>query len=113
MDADLVIIGSGMGGATLAAALAPSGKRILIVEAGDYLPDTRETRDGGAIHARGHFRPKETWLDGQGAPFSPGNFYYVGGNSKFYGAVLLRYRESDFSPIRQIATVRQGRSLVF
>ena len=62
MDADLVIIGSGMGGATLAAALAPSGKRILIVEAGDYLPDTPETRDGGAIHARGHFRPKETWL---------------------------------------------------
>ena len=52
MDADLVIIGSGMGGATLAAALAPSGKRILIVEAGDYLPDTPETRDGGAIHAR-------------------------------------------------------------
>lgn len=108
MDADLVIIGSGMGGATLAAALAPSGKRILIVEAGDYLPDTPETRDGGAIHARGHFRPKETWLDGQGAPFSPGNFYYVGGNSKFYGAVLLRYRESDFSPIRHLGGTTPG-----
>ena len=108
MDADLVIIGSGMGGATLAAALAPSGKRILIVEAGDYLPDTPETRDGGAIHARGHFRPKESWLDGQGAPFSPGNFYYVGGNSKFYGAVLLRYRESDFSPIRHLGGTTPG-----
>ncbi len=108
MDADLVIIGSGMGGATLAAALAPSGRRILIVEAGDHLPDTPETRDGGAIHARGHFRPAETWLDGQDKPFSPGNFYYVGGNSKFYGAVLLRYRESDFSPIRHMGGTTPG-----
>ena len=108
MQPDLVIIGSGMGGATLAAALAPSGRRILIVEAGDHLPDTPETRDGGAIHARGFFRPKETWLDGQGQPFSPGNFYYVGGNSKFYGAVLLRYRESDFSPIRHLGGTTPG-----
>lgn len=108
MQPELVIIGSGMGGATLAAALAPSGRRILIVEAGDHLPDTPETRDGGAIHARGFFRPKETWLDGQGQPFSPGNFYYVGGNSKFYGAVLLRYRESDFNPIHHMGGTTPG-----
>ncbi|MBA4491303.1 GMC oxidoreductase [Paracoccus sp. S1E-3] len=108
MDADLVIIGSGMGGATLAAALAPSGKRIVIVEAGERIEDTPEAIDGYAIHGRGVFRPDETWLDGQDQPFSPGNFYYVGGNSKFYGAVLLRYRESDFSPIRHMGGTTPG-----
>ncbi|WBU65297.1 FAD-dependent oxidoreductase [Paracoccus aerodenitrificans] len=108
MDADLVIIGSGMGGATLAAALAPSGKRILVIEAGERLQDSPDARDGYAIHGRGVFRPDETWLDGQGDAFSPGNFYYVGGNSKFYGAVLLRYREADFSPIRHIGGTTPG-----
>ncbi|MFV0410874.1 MAG: FAD-dependent oxidoreductase [Paracoccus sp. (in: a-proteobacteria)] len=108
MEADLVIIGSGMGGATLAAALAPSGRRIVIVEAGEHLPDTAEARDPAAIFGRGHFRPGERWLDGQGREFNPGNYYYVGGNSKFYGAVLLRYRECDFSPIRHMGGTTPG-----
>ena len=108
MHADIVIIGSGMGGATMAAALAPSGSRILIIERGDHLGDTPETRSDVAIFGRGHFRPKETWLDGQGQPFNPGNYYYVGGNSKFYGAVLLRYRREDFSPIRHMGGSTPG-----
>ena len=108
MDADLIIIGSGMGGATLAAALAPSGRRILILETGERMQDSPEAVDGYAIHGRGVFRPRESWLDGQGNPFSPGNFYYVGGNSKFYGAVLLRFRESDFSPIRHMGGTTPG-----
>ncbi|MFV0293708.1 MAG: GMC oxidoreductase [Paracoccus sp. (in: a-proteobacteria)] len=108
MQADLVIIGSGMGGATLAAALAPSGKRILIVERGRKLPDSPEARDPSAIFARGHFRSEEMWLDEQGTEFSPGNFYYIGGNSKMYGAVLLRYRECDFSPVRHMGGMSAG-----
>ena len=96
---DIVIVGSGMGGATLAAALAPSGARILILERGEQLKDTAETRDARAIFQRGFFRPNETWTGGDGAPFNPGNYYYVGGNSKFYGAVLMRYRAEDFGPI--------------
>ena len=108
MHADIVIIGSGMGGATMAAALAPSGRRILIIERGDHLRDTPETRSDVAIFGRGHFRPKETWIDGQGRPFNPGNYYYVGGNSKFYGAVLLRYRREDFAPIRHIGGTTPG-----
>ena len=52
-----------------------------------------------AIFQRGVFRPQETWLDGAGQAFNPGNYYYVGGNSKLYGAVLLRYRAEDFAPI--------------
>lgn len=98
MTPDIVIIGSGMGGATLAAGLAGSGARVLILEKGRQLADRPENRDPRAIFQRGHFRPKEKWYDAEGgdAPFNPGNYYYVGGNSKFYGAVLIRYRAEDF-----------------
>jgi len=95
---DVVIIGSGMGGATLAAGLAPSGARLVILERGQVLPDSPDARDARAIFQRGVYRPQETWIDGAGAPFNPGNYYYVGGNTKFYGAVLIRYRSEDFAP---------------
>jgi choline dehydrogenase-like flavoprotein len=95
---DILIIGSGMGGSTCAAGLAPSGARILILERGSRLKDSPETRDPRAIFQRGFFRPKESWIDGAGQPFNPGNYYYVGGNTKLYGAVLLRYRAEDFGP---------------
>lgn len=100
MDADVIIIGSGMGGATFAAALAPSGRRILILERGEHLQASPRNRDADAIFADGTFRPDETWLDGQDQPFNPGNYYYVGGNTKFYGATLIRYRASDFEQVR-------------
>jgi choline dehydrogenase-like flavoprotein len=96
---DIVIIGSGMGGATLAAGLAGSGLRILILEKGDHLKDTPETRDVRAIFQRGFFRPKENWFDKDGKAFNPGNYHVVGGNTKFYGAVLFRYRREDFSEL--------------
>lgn len=96
---DIVIIGSGMGGATLAAGLAGSGARVLILEKGEQLQDTPETRDARAIFQRGHFRPKENWLDKDGNPFNPGNYHVVGGNTKFYGAVLFRYRREDFAEL--------------
>lgn len=108
MDADVIIIGSGMGGATLAAALAPSGQSILIVERGERLADSPEARDPTAIFRHGHFRPRETWLDAGGRPFHPGNYAFVGGNTKFYGAVLLRYRAEDFQPLRHIAGTTPG-----
>src|SRR5689334_14175669 len=97
---DIIVIGTGMGGATAAYALAPTGARILILEKGHQLPDIPETRDARAIFQRGYFRPKEFWYDSEGKPFSPGNYYNYGGNSKFYGAVLLRYRAQDFEGVR-------------
>ena len=96
---DIVIIGAGMGGATLAHALAPSGADILILDKGGQLPDRPEKRDARAIFQRGFFRPEESWYDSDGNPFNPGNYYCNGGNSKFYGAVLLRYRAEDFDGI--------------
>ncbi len=96
---DVVIIGSGMGGATVAHSLAPSGARILVLEKGQQIADAPENRDARAIFQKGHFRSKEVWYDTDGLAFSPGNYYNHGGNSKFYGAVLLRYREHDFEGV--------------
>ena len=103
--ADIVVIGSGIGGATIAAGLAGSGARILILEAGDHLPDRPENRDPRAIFQKGFFRPKENWYDETGKPFNPGNYYNVGGNSKFYGAVLTRYRAEDFDEMQHLEGV--------
>src|SRR5271155_535670 len=96
---DVLVIGSGMGGATFSAGLAPSGAKILILERGERLRDSETARDARAIFQRGVFRPQESWLDGAGQPFNPGNYYYVGGNTKLYGAVLIRYRAQDFEPV--------------
>jgi choline dehydrogenase-like flavoprotein len=103
---DIVIIGSGIGGATVAAGLAATGAEILILEAGSHIADRPENRDQRAIFQRGLFRPKEQWYEADGTAFNPGNYYNVGGNSKFYGAVLLRYRREDFEEIRH----REGAS---
>src|ERR1700728_839742 len=96
---DVAVVGSALGGGTFAAGLAASGAKILILERGERLADTNAVRDARAIFQQGVFRPQESWLDGAGQPFNPGNYYYVGGSSKLYGAVLLRYRAQDFAPV--------------
>jgi choline dehydrogenase-like flavoprotein len=108
MQPDVLIIGSGMGGATLAAALAPSRRKVLIVERGERLQDSPEARDPDAIFRRGFYKPNETWRDISGAALHPGNYAFVGGNTKFYGAVLLRYRAEDFTPLRHVDGTTPG-----
>ena len=93
---DIVIIGSGMGGATVAAGLAPTGASILVLERGERLRPGNGERSTRAIFVENRFRSREQWRDGNGQPFNPANFYYVGGNSKMYGAALLRFRREDF-----------------
>jgi len=102
--ADVVIIGSGIGGACVAAALAVTGARIVILERGEFLRDCRQARDEGAIFADGFFRPRERWRDAHAgdARFNPGNYYFVGGNSKFYGAAMLRLRAADFGAVAHL-----------
>ena len=102
---DIVIIGSGIGGATVASALAGSGACVAILERGERLADTPETRSYRSIFVDGHFRPKEMWREPDGTAFNPGNFYFVGGNSKLFGAVLLRYRAEDFTEMQHLGGV--------
>jgi choline dehydrogenase-like flavoprotein len=96
---DLIIIGTGMGGGTLAYALRDSGRKILLVERGDYLPSEPENWSPEAVFNQKRYKPKEQWFDDSGHPFPPGVHYFVGGNTKVYGAALIRFRKEDFEEL--------------
>jgi choline dehydrogenase-like flavoprotein len=97
---DVIIIGSGAGGGTLAYALAPTGKRILILERGDYVQREKQNWSSEAVTLEGRYNAKEEWRDKAGKPLHPHTNYYVGGNTKFYGAALFRLRKEDFGELR-------------
>jgi len=97
---DVVIIGSGAGGGTLAYRLAATGKRVLILERGDYLPREKANWDSRAVNVEGRYQTREVWRDRDGKPLHPHTNYYVGGNTKFYGAALFRLRQRDFGTLR-------------
>lgn len=97
---DIIIVGSGAGGATLAQRLAPTGKTILILERGEHLPREAENWSPKAVFIDHRYRAKEHWYDKRGAPFSPNTNYWVGGNTTFYGAALLRFRKRDFEAVQ-------------
>jgi choline dehydrogenase-like flavoprotein len=99
---DVIVIGSGPGGASVAQRLGPSGKRVLLLERGDYLPRSQKNWDSQTVFVDGAYQTKETWYGRDGEEFHPGLHYYVGGNSKVYGAALLRLRERDFEEIRHV-----------
>lgn len=97
---DVIIIGSGAGGGTLAYRLAPSGKKILILERGDFVPREKANWDPALVNVEGKYQTKEHWYDSEGKPLHPHTNYYVGGNTKFYGAALFRLRREDFGTLR-------------
>src|SRR5438105_4563211 len=97
---DVIIIGTGAGGGTLAYTLAPSGKRILLLERGDFVRREKENWDAGAVVTEGRYNAPDTWHDAEGQAFHPGTHYNVGGNTKFYGAALWRLRVRDFGEVR-------------
>ncbi len=97
---DVIIIGTGAGGGTLLHSLAPTGKKILVLERGDFVPRERDNWDSRAVNVEAKYNAKEVWYDKKGKPLHPHTNYYVGGNTKFYGAALFRFRREDFGEIR-------------
>jgi choline dehydrogenase-like flavoprotein len=97
---DVIIIGTGAGGGTLAAQLASSGKSILLLERGPWLPREKQNWDAEDVFVENRYVSKDIWYDKEGKAFQPGVHYYVGGATKMYGAALYRMRERDFTELR-------------
>ena len=97
---DVILIGTGAGGGTLLWSLAATGKRILVLERGDFVPREKENWSSKAVNVDGKYQAKETWRDKDGKELHPHTNYYVGGNTKFYGAALFRLRKEDFGEVR-------------
>ena len=97
---DVLIIGSGAGGGTLARQLAGTGLKVLILERGDWLPREPENWSATEVFQKGRYVSSDTWLDGKGKSFQPGSHYFVGGASKMYGAAHFRLRQRDFEEVQ-------------
>ena len=97
---DIVIVGSGAGGGTMAHALADTGARILVLERGDFVPQEAENWDPEAVWKHLRYQSRERWLDERGQEFRPYTHYNVGGNTKFWGSVLYRLRREDFQAVQ-------------
>ena len=105
MHYDIIIIGTGAGGGTLAYRLAKSGKQILILERGSFLPREKENWDTVEVFQKDRYHTEEFWYDKKGKSFKPGTSYYVGGNTKVYGGALFRLRERDFEQIEHVGGI--------
>jgi choline dehydrogenase-like flavoprotein len=99
-DYDVIIVGTGAGGGTLARHLAPSGKRILLLERGDWLPREPQNWLAQDVFVDNRYVSEDTWYDEHGKPFQPQIHYFVGGATKLYGAALYRLREEDFEELQ-------------
>jgi choline dehydrogenase-like flavoprotein len=99
---DVIVIGTGAGGGTLAHTVAPSGRRILMLERGDFLPREPENWQPQPVFVDGRYISKDTWFAADGTAFQPQVHYFVGGATKLYGAALYRLRPQDFEEIRHV-----------
>jgi choline dehydrogenase-like flavoprotein len=98
-EADVVIIGSGVGGGSVARQLSGSHAKVLVLERGDYLPRESQNWDLEEVFVKERYKTTDTWY-ADGRPFRPGMFYFVGGQTKFYGTAMFRFREKDFEAVR-------------
>jgi len=93
---DVIIVGSGAGGSAAAYRLIKAGKRVLVLEKGGFLPRDGSTLEVKTVFQSGRFKNQEHWIDGKNKEFVPGEFYNVGGKTKWYGAALLRFSPHEF-----------------
>lgn len=97
---DVIVIGSGVGGGCVARQLVGSGARILLLERGESVPVEPENSDAEAVFIENRYRTREEWQDETGRRYRPGQYYFLGGHTKFYGTAMFRFRESDFVETR-------------
>jgi choline dehydrogenase-like flavoprotein len=97
---DAIVIGTGAGGGTLALHLAEAGKKILVIERGPFMPQEKLNWDTSAVFLDNRYHTKEVWQDKDGKPLHPQQAYFVGGQTKVYGAAMFRMRAEDFGVIR-------------
>jgi choline dehydrogenase-like flavoprotein len=110
---DIIVVGTGAGGGTLAHTVAASGRRVLLLERGDFLPRETENWSPEPVFVDGRYISKETWYDADGAPFQPQVHYFVGGATKLYGAALYRLRPQDFGEIHHVDGVSPAWPLTY
>src|SRR5215469_3035837 len=109
---DVIIIGTGAGGGTQAYCLAPSGKRILLLERGDFVPREKDNWHPRAVNVDGKYQTKEVWKDRDGKDLHPHTNYCVGGNTKFYGAALFRLTSEDLPDANNRVTLDRDGNIV-
>ena len=97
---DAIVIGTGAGGGTLALHLAQAGKNILILERGPFMPQEKLNWDTSAVFLDNRYHTKETWMDKDGNDLHPQQAYFVGGQTKVFGAAMFRMRAEDFGVIK-------------
>ena len=102
---DIIIIGTGAGGGTLAHELALAGKKLLVLERGSFLPREKENWDTTAVFQQNRYHTNETWTDHNGKTLHPGTGYWVGGNTKVYGAAMFRLRLKDFDTLQHVGGI--------
>ncbi len=102
---DAIIIGAGVGGGAMASKLAKAGATVLVIERGTRLPREADNWSVKAVFHERRYSTKETWRDRHGQEFTPSTYYYVGGNSKFFGTATLRFRAEDFEDLQHEAGV--------
>src|SRR5258706_14885727 len=110
---DVIIIGTGAGGGTLLHRLAPTGKKILVLERGDFVPRERENWDPKSVNVDARYNTKEVWRDKDGKDLHPHTNYAVGGNTKFYCAALFPLRKEDFAQLKHPRGVSPPRPIPY
>jgi choline dehydrogenase-like flavoprotein len=93
---DVIIVGSGAGGAAAGYKLAKAGRSVLMLEKGKHLPRDGSTLDTRQVFKEGKFKNREPWSNGHGGALMPDEHYNVGGKTKWYGAALLRFSAHEF-----------------
>ena len=99
---DVIVIGTGAGGGTLAHTLAASGKKLLLLERGNFLPREMDNWNPAPVFIDGRYISDDTWYDADGTAFQPQVHYFVGGATKLYGAALYRLRPQDFGELKHV-----------